>query len=322
MDQLATVLGAVTLLIACALTLLIAVVILLVLLLRGRPAPQQTDQAALVQVVGDLREKVGQIYEVGKAAEDLVNIMRAPKLRGGMGELFLGDLLAQILPPDHFTLQHRFKSGEAVDAAIRIGHQLVPIDSKFPLENFRRAIEAPSEPERIAAHKNFERDVRRHVDAIAAKYILPDEGTYNFALMYVPAENIYYETIIKEEPNASGELLPPLFSYAHKKCVVPVSPNSLYVYLQTILLGLRGMKVEESAQEILGMLERLKGDLNKMQDSFRVLGGHLTRAHNAYTDSEKELGKFEIKLAEVERPAQLADHRDESPNKQRGKSRH
>lgn len=140
--------------------------------------------------------------------------------------------------------------------------------------------------------------------------------------MYVPAENIYYETIIKEEPNASGSFFRRCSVTRIKKCVVPVSPNSLYVYLQTISLGLRGMKVEENAQEILGMLERLKGDINKMQDNFRVLGGHLTRAHNAYTDSEKELGKFEIKLAEVERPAQLADHRDESPNKQRGKSRH
>src|SRR5437016_10716620 len=206
------------------------------------------DKAA--GVIGDLREKVGQIHEVGKAAQELVNIMRAPKLRGGMGELFLGDLLAQILPQEHFKLQHRFRSGEAVDAVIQIGNKYVPVDSKFPLENFRRIMDSQSDSERVSARKQFLRDVKKHVDAISTKYILPDEGTYNFALMYVPAENVYYETIIKEESSASGEERP-LFSYALEKRVVPVSPNSFYAYLQTILLGLRGMQVEERAQEIL-----------------------------------------------------------------------
>src|SRR5579885_1000030 len=194
------------------------------------------DQAA--RVVGDLREKVGQIHEVGRAAQELVNIMRAPKLRGGMGELFLGDLLAQILPPEHYALQHRFKSGEAVDAVIRIGPRLVPADAKFPFENFKRVIDASNESERVTARKQFLRDVRKHVDAIASKYILPDEGTYDFALMYVPAENVYYETIIKEEAGEERQL----FSYALAKRVIPVSHNSFYAYLQPILLGRRRLR--------------------------------------------------------------------------------
>ncbi len=266
------------------------------------------DNAA--KVVGDLREKVGQIHEVGKAAADLVNILRAPKLRGGMGELFLGDLLAQILPPEHFQLQHRFKNGDTVDAVIRIGTQLVPVDSKFPLENFRRIIEIATESERVAARKQFMRDVKKHIDAIATKYILPDEGTYNFALMYIPAENVYYETIIKDEAGGDERQL---FSYALEKRVVPVSPNSFYAYLQTILLGLRGMKVEERAQEILNTLARLRGDFERLEENFRVLGKHLNNASGSYTDTEKVLVKLDAKLGQIEQPQLAPGERTQGP---------
>ena len=257
------------------------------------------DNAA--KVVGDLREKVGQIHEVGKAAADLVSIMKSPKLRGGMGELFLGDLLAQILPPEHFILQHTFRSGEKVDATIKIGERSVPVDSKFPLENFRRVVEAATESERVAARKQFLRDVKKHVDDISRKYILPDEGTYDFALMYVPAENVYYETIIKDDSAPDDR---PLFSYALQKRVIPVSPNSFYAYLQTILLGLRGMKVEERAQEILAMLARLRGDFEKLQENFRILGKHLTNAQGSYTETEKTFTKFDAKLSQIESPTE------------------
>jgi DNA recombination protein RmuC len=320
--------------IAISLLTLAAVGVLMVFVIRERNKPQQSDQSMLMlqqqmnsmqqrldafgdtvsknlqdstaqmntrldnaaKVVGDLREKVGQIHEVGKAAAELVNILRAPKLRGGMGELFLGDLLAQILPPEHFKLQHRFKSGEAVDAAIQIGQKLVPVDAKFPYENFKRVVEAGTESERVTARKQFLRDVKKHVDAIATKYILPDEGTYDFALMYVPAENVYYETIIKEDVGEERQL----FSYALEKRVIPVSPNSFYAYLQTILLGLRGMKVEERAQEILDTLQRLRGDFERLQENFRVLGKHLTNASGAYADTEKTLTKLDAKLSQVE----------------------
>jgi len=254
------------------------------------------DKAA--EVVGDLREKVGQIHEVGRAAQELVHIMRAPKLRGGLGELFLGDLLAQILPREHYTMPHRFKSGDAVDAVIRIGPRLVPADAKFPYENFKRVIEAASESERVVARKQFLRDVKKHVDAIATKYILPDEGTYDFALMYVPAENVYYETIIKEDSGEDRQL----FSYALAKRVIPVSPNSFYAYVQTILLGLRGMKVEERAQEILGELSRLRGDFAKIQDNFRILGRHLTNASGSFSETDKRMSKLDDKLAQIEQP--------------------
>ncbi len=269
--------------------------------LQDSTAQMNTRLDNAAKVVGDLREKVGQIHEVGKAAAELVNILRAPKLRGGMGELFLGDLLAQILPPEHFKLQHRFKSGEAVDAVIQIGQKFVPVDAKFPYENFKRIVEAQGDVERVGARKQFLKDVKKHVDAIATKYILPDEGTYDFALMYVPAENVYYETIIREEASASGEERP-LFSYALERRVIPVSPNSFYAYLQTILLGLRGLRVEKEAQEILSALNRLRGDFEKVQENFRLLGRHLTNTTGAYTDTEKTLTKLDAKLSQAEQP--------------------
>jgi DNA recombination protein RmuC len=268
--------------------------------LRDSTASMNTRLDNAAKVVGDLREKVGQIHEVGKAAAELVNIMRAPKLRGGMGELFLGDLLSQILPPEHYRLQHRFKSGETVDAVIHIGQRLVPVDAKFPYENFRRVVEAVNETERISGRKQFLRDVKKHIDAIAGKYILPDEGTYDFALMYVPAENVYYETIIKEE--GAGEEHQ-LFGYALQKRVIPVSPNSFYAYLQTILLGLRGLQVEARAQEILATLARLRGDFDRIQENFRVLGKHLTNAAGSYADTEKTLTRLDAKLVQIEQPA-------------------
>jgi DNA recombination protein RmuC len=243
--------------------------------------------------LGGLSEATKKVFEVGKDIASLQEILRSPKLRGGLGELFLGDLLAQILPPAHFTLQHRFKSGEVVDAAIRLGHNLVPVDAKFPLENFKRAIEVSSEEEQRAARRKFIADVKKHIDAISGKYILPDEGTFDFALMYIPAENVYYELIIKDEAMDTDK---GLLNYAFAKRVIPVSPNSFYAYLQTILLGLKGMHIEERAQDILTNLARLSGDFRKFQEEFELVGKHLTNTKSRYDEADKKLAKFDNKL--------------------------
>jgi DNA recombination protein RmuC len=246
--------------------------------------------------LGSLSEATKKVFEVGKDISSLQEILRSPKLRGGLGELFLGDLLAQIFPPAHYTLQHRFKSGEAVDAAIKLGHNLVPIDAKFPLENFRRVVETATEEERKIVKKKFISDVKKHVDAIAGKYILPDEGTFDFALMYIPAENVYYELIIKDEAVDTDK---GLLNYAFAKRVIPVSPNSFYAYLQTILLGLKGMHVEEQAQEILKSLARLSGDFEKFRTDFDLVGKHLTNTKARYDEADKRLAKFGDKLGSL-----------------------
>ena len=243
--------------------------------------------------MGRMQEVTREVLEKAKDISNLENLLRAPKFRGGLGELFLGDLLAQILPPANYILQHKFKSGDMVDAVIRIGNNLVPIDSKFPLENFKKYMAEDSPKEKNDLRKRFITDVKHHISAIAKKYILPDEGTYDFALMYIPAENVYYETILKDE-NLGGERS--LFSYSNQKRVIPVSPNSFYAYLQVIVLGLKGLQIEKSALTILQNLTRLQGDLGRFRKDFGVLGTHLVNARTKFEEADKRLDRLEDKL--------------------------
>ncbi|MFH1369005.1 MAG: DNA recombination protein RmuC [Elusimicrobiota bacterium] len=259
---------------------------------------ERLDNAA--RVVSEVKKEIGslsqaseRIFEVGKDISSLQEILRAPKLRGGLGEFFLGDLLSQILPGANYKLQHKFRSGETVDAVIMIGNGLVPVDSKFPLENFKRVIEAQNDVDKKAAKKKFTTDVKKHIDDIAVKYILPDEKTFDFALMYIPAENIYYETIIKDEISQEENTIS---AYALSKKVIPVSPNSFYAYLQAIVLGLKGMRIEKNAEILMQHIARLKGDFAKFQGEFETLGGHLTNAKNKYEETSKRLEKFGDKL--------------------------
>jgi len=257
--------------------------------------------------LGEVQESTKQVNEVAKDISSLQEILKAPKIRGGMGELFLSDLLKQVLPPSRYTLQHRFKSREAVDAVILLKEGMVPVDSKFPLENFKKFREAKDETAKLNNKKQFLRDVKKHIDAIKTKYILPDEGTFDFALMYIPAENVYYEIIIKDEnlDDAKG-----IFKYAIDNKVIPVSPNSFYGYLQTILMGLRGMQIEEQAQDILKNIARLEGDFTRVMDDFQKMGTHLKNLSSSYDSTEKRLGKFETKLDSLEQkqePIKLQD---------------
>lgn len=250
--------------------------------------------------LAQLDEANKRILEVGRSIASLQEILRAPKMRGGLGEFLLGDLLSQIMPAPYYTLQYSFKSGERVDAVIYLSQGLVPVDAKFPLENFQKALVAPEEGIKKNFLKLFAADVKKHIEAISKKYILPEEGTCDFALMYIPAENVYYEAFIKDEALGEGKSLR---EYAFEKHVIPVSPNSFYAYLQTILLGLRGLRVEESAREIIKQLSGLNSQLAKFQEEFRKLGKHIEQAKGSFELAQRQLDKFSDKLVSLEAPS-------------------
>jgi len=256
------------------------------------------------RVIGDVRQMLGQLdessrrmMEVGKEITKLEQILQPPKLRGALGELFLADMLAQILPSNHYKLQYHFKGGEVVDAVIILRSGMVPIDAKFPLENFKRITAGKSEEDRKNAKKAFIKDVKGHIDAIASKYIRMDENTFDFALMYVPAENVYYETIIKDD-EFGGDMS--FFNYAIKKRVIPVSPNSFFAYLQTIILGLKGMRVEERSREILENLSRLQKEFDNFSEAFRLVGQHLDNSVKKFGEAQKRFGKVESKVEQID----------------------
>ncbi|UCG10587.1 MAG: DNA recombination protein RmuC [Dehalococcoidia bacterium] len=235
--------------------------------------------------IGELAEKAKGIEEAGKNILTLQEILRTPKPRGGLGEFLLERLLADSLPRDVYALQWRFHSGETVDAVVRIGGSMVPIDAKFPLEDFERMAAAESDEERAAIRKQFARTVKKHIDDVA-KYIRPDENTFDFALMYVPAENIYYETILQ----------PDIYSECLEKRVFLVSPNSFNAYLQAIVLGLRGLRIERATREILGRLQRLQGEFGSFQRDYETLGGHIHRAAAKYDEASFRLTRLGDKL--------------------------
>jgi DNA recombination protein RmuC len=229
---------------------------------------ERLDNAA--RVIGQVQKNIGEFSEIGRGMKDLQEFLSSPKLRGNIGEQVLKELLKQFLPKESFNLQYAFKSGEKVDAAIKTSGGIIPVDSKFPMENFRKMSGNGDETSKKIAEKDFERDVKKHIDDIARKYILTEEGTIDYALMYIPSESIYYEIVNNQ----------PLFDYAGEKRVLPVSPTTFYAYLKAILMSFEGQKIEAQAKEILSSLRAIKSDYGKVEENLGTLQKHLTNAYN------------------------------------------
>ncbi|HEU5216639.1 MAG TPA: DNA recombination protein RmuC [Gaiellaceae bacterium] len=258
------------------------------------------------KTANEIHERLGAVStvmaEVNERAKDLGRLERAlrpPKARGSFGELLLENLLRDCLPPDAYELQYTFPSGQRVDAVVRAGGRLLPIDSKFTFDNFERMANADADADRQRFAREFARDVKAKIDEVASKYIRPDYDTFDLAFMYCPAEAIYYEIV----SGKTGQLL----TYANERRVFPVSATTFHAYLQMIILGLRGLQIEQRAQEVMAYCAALQTDFGKFKDDFDVVGTHLGNAQKKYVEAEKRMAKFETRLD------QAADNPDELP---------
>ncbi|MEK7720833.1 MAG: DNA recombination protein RmuC [Elusimicrobiota bacterium] len=255
-----------------------------------------------LKVIGEVQKKLGileetakNMQEIGKDIASLQDILSAPKLRGNLGELLLEDLLKQIFPRENYETQKEFKNGGRVDAVIKLAGGMVPIDAKFPMESFKRYAAAQDDAEKSRSKKEFVKSVKLRIDEIAARYINPDEGTFNFAMMYVPAENVFYETVISDALSADYEVL----RYAIAKNVVLVSPNSFYAYLTALVYGLRGFRIEEKARVIMGELSHLEKNFSDVQEKLQLTGKHLKNAGVSCDDALKHTERFGDRLGRV-----------------------
>lgn len=265
---------------------------------------ERLDNAA--RVIGLVQRNIGEMSEIGRGMKELQDFLKSPKLRGNIGEQILKELLGQMLPKQSFHLQYAFKSGVVVDAAVKTSNGIIPIDSKFPMENFRKMMSDIDENERKTVSREFVSDVKRHIDDISKKYILTDEGTMDFALMYIPSESVYYEIV-----NNST-----LYDYSGEKRVLPVSPTTFYAFIRTILISFEGQKIEVQAKKILQTIRAVQKDYIRVEDNLSVLHKHLNNAYNQMsnvlssftllgqkltkTSSLEELEKKEVKQLEID----------------------
>jgi len=258
----------------------------------------QSSQQVLSRLntqIGELQGTNKQMLQVGTEVRRLQDILSSPKLRGQMGEWSLENLLAQILPKDSYKLQYTFKDGKVVDALIQMPDFSVPIDAKFPLPSFEKLINAETDEEKLRLRRQFLKDVTTHIDKIASDYIRPAEGTLDFALLFLPAENVYYETIVKYDSDTQDVL-----QYCLDKKVIPVSPNLLYAYLMTVVMGLHGLQIEKQAAEIRQNLKRLNASFADFLSNWDILGKHIRNAYSQYDEGGKKLDRFGLQLEQIQ----------------------
>ena len=258
----------------------------------GVVVARRPAETGMVPLLADLRERLGQLGEttrrlqqVGESVAEVQELLQVPKLRGTLGEVWLEQLLGQMLPRTHFETQHAFRSGERVDAVVRLGERLVPVDAKFPLEAWRRG-----EPRALA------RSLKAPIDEIADRYIRPDEGTFDFALMYIPAESVYYEAVVR------GADTDGVLAHAMQRRVIPVSPHTFYAYLLVIVHGLKGLQVEGRARELVGELGMLGQQFEGFWATFEKVGAHLANAARQYAESDRQAGRLRERFARIGGP--------------------
>lgn len=232
---------------------------------------ERLDNAS--RFIAQVAKEVGEMREIGRSMKELQEFLKSPKLRGNIGEEVLKDLISQMFPKNSFHLQYSFKNGSKVDAVLKTDAGILPIDSKFPMENFQKMVREKKKELRKKIKKTFISDVKKHIKDISQKYILPEEGTMDFALMYIPSEPVYYEIVNVRELN----------NYARQKRVYPVSPTTLYAHLQMILLSFEGKKIELKSKQVFRLLRAIQKDYQKTEGVLQILGKHLNNAYNQFS---------------------------------------
>ncbi|PIW67893.1 hypothetical protein COW09_01195 [bacterium (Candidatus Moisslbacteria) CG12_big_fil_rev_8_21_14_0_65_36_11] len=249
---------------------------------------ERLDKAA--QALTLYSKGLGTVEELSRQIQGFQDFFRSPKLRGNIGEQVLENLLSENLTQEHFKLQYRFKDGQIVDAIIKFKNQIIPIDAKFPLDNYSKLARAVTEKEREMAEKMFNVDVKREIDKIAKNYILPQEGTVDYAVMYIPSETIYYE-ILTSKNN--------LFDYARSKKVFTVSPNTFLGFLRTVMLGMKGEQIKEEYQQVLEILRAVSHDTEKLGETLSVVTKHINDAKNSLDRLNNEYFKLNSKVDQI-----------------------
>lgn len=272
----------------------IAVFIVLIwILVQWLKSMQGTVSGSTAEVskrLAELNQKIGEISEVGRGIKSLQEFLQSPKLRGNIGEQVLRDMIGQNFPKNSFHLQHAFRSGVKVDAVLKTDAGLLCIDSKFPMENFTLMHKGETEMIRNQAKKEFVADVKKHVSDISKKYILPEEGTMDFALMYIPSESVYYEIANMNE----------LMNFARGERVYPVSPNTLYAHLQVLLLSFQGKELEQKSREVFRLLRAIQKDYVKVEENLSVLGKHVGNAYNTMSTVSGSFSVLGQKLSKTQ----------------------
>lgn len=257
------------------------------------------------KLIGDVTEKLTKLDETNKQVinfsaqlQNLQDILKNPKQRGVLGEYFLEETLKNVLPPNSYQMQFKFKDGQIVDAVVFVQKKIIPIDSKFSLENYERVLSAKSNEERERWEKSFKQDLKNRIDE-TSKYIRPEENTLDFAFMFIPSEAIYYDLLI----NKIGAVqlnTRDLIEYAFcEKKVIIVSPTSFLAYLQTVLQGLRALQIEESAKQIRSDIEKLRKHILTHDDFMKKMGASMSTTVNHYNAAYKELGKIDKDVARI-----------------------
>ena len=248
---------------------------------------------ASTKMLSTLHQQIGEMQQAGvelsSAAKQIETVLGGAKTRGTLGEIALDRILADTLPRASYETQFRFSTGEIVDAIVRLNDKILPIDSKFPLDGYRRLLELGEE-----SRKEFAQAVRGHADAIAKKYILPAEDTLDIALMFVPSEGVYYELLRSVDGKGT-----PVDEYCRTRCVVPVSPSTLFAHLKIIFLGLRGMQIEENAKRLLANISGLSKQMENFSEIYDKLGNHLRLAQQSYAEADRKLDRAKASLEEL-----------------------